>query len=70
MKKSTMTVEKMCYMVLLYPPMGVPRVVELPDVGAPMIAKTFSTPEEAETALEEFLVKNPEYRRWKDGSIK
>lgn len=64
------------YVVLLYPPHGVPRVGRVPHVsksirraaGAGNMS-VFATPEEAEAALETFLVANPEYRNWKDGSL-
>lgn len=61
--------EPTCWIVLLYPPVGVPRVVEMPDVGLTVLAQTFKTEAEAEAALEKFLTANPEYRRWKDGRI-
>jgi hypothetical protein len=59
------------YAVLLYPPVGVPRVIEVPKLpkGLKSPIKSFKTREKAEKALEEFLAANPEYRNWKDGQI-
>lgn len=59
--------DRVIYAVLLYPPVGSPRVIELPDVGIKYPLSTFSTRDVAEKSLEEFLNKNPEYRRWKNG---
>jgi hypothetical protein len=66
--------ERVDYLVLLYPPHGVPRVVEVPHV-APEIAKLmppverFDSRAAGEAALEKFLTDNPEYRHWRDGRI-
>lgn len=59
------------FAALLYPPVGKPRVIELPPMPKGMShgCKTFKTKLEAETALDKFLTDNPEYRRWIDGSI-
>jgi hypothetical protein len=61
------------YVVLLYPPHGKPRVVEVPHVPAEAAeyipVQYFKTREKAEAALEKFLTENPEYRRWRDGRI-
>lgn len=62
------------YAVLLYPPRGAPRVVELPASIAEFIAEydlcvTFSVRADADDELEKFLNANPEYRRWRDGRI-
>jgi hypothetical protein len=61
------------FAVLLYPPHGRPRVVELPKVD-PEIAAMFPMARydkrtAAEAALEKFLTDNPEYRNWDNGRI-
>jgi hypothetical protein len=65
--------QKVVYSVLLYPPHGSPRVVELPRVPPELVVnypmQLFETRGEAETALEKFLTDNPEYRQWRDGRI-
>jgi len=65
-----MTAKNM-YAVLLYPPVGRPRVVELPPMPEGMShgCHTFKRREDADAALEKFLADNPEYRQWVDGSI-
>jgi hypothetical protein len=61
---------KRIFAVLLYPPQGVLRVVDLPDIpGFLYPLQMFKTKEEAEAALEKFLTENPDYRQWRDGKI-
>jgi hypothetical protein len=59
------------FAVLLYPPIGEPRVVPLPKMprGFSYGVKVFLTEDEALAALGQFLSDHPEYRRWKDGVI-
>lgn len=63
--------ENCVYVVLLYPPYGVPRVCEIPrpPKGLGGGLQTFRTLAKAEAALEKFLSANPEYRAWKDGRL-
>ena len=63
--------KKMLYAVVLYPPIGKPRVVELPELprGMKYPLQTFENATDAATALESFLVANPEYRTWEDGKL-
>lgn len=63
---------KFDYVVLLYPPLGVPRVAKVPRLPPDVVMtgiQRFSVRGEAEAALEKFLTENPEYRQWRDGSI-
>lgn len=60
---------KVIYAVLLYPPNGKPRVIELPKISGMKLVSTFKTKELAEQALEKFLIENPEYQKWNNGSI-
>ena len=68
------TATKFDYAVLIYPPHGVPRVIEMPHYPRSVSAlrppcEVFRTREKAAAALEKFLTENPEYRRWRDGRI-
>lgn len=65
------------YTVLLYPPVGRPRVVSitmhipkknLKEIVATQVM-TFDTEAKANAALEQFLTECPEYREWKDGRL-
>lgn len=60
------------YVVLLYPPKGKPRVVEMKKIpsaiGVGKLSR-FAKRKDAEAALEKFLNDNPEYRTWEDGSL-
>lgn len=59
------------FVVLLFPPHGVPRVCEIPRLRLQYDAvQYFDNRADAEAALEKFLVENPEYRHWRDGSIR
>jgi hypothetical protein len=60
------------FAVLLYPPVGKPRVIELPPMpkGMDHGCKTFKTAAKAFAALEKFLEENPEYRNWNDDPIR
>lgn len=66
------TTQANVYAVLLYPPVGSPRVIELPPMPKGMShgVQTFKTAEKAEAALVKFLEENPEYRNWTDGQIR
>jgi hypothetical protein len=61
------------FAVLLYPPTGRPRVVEIPaivdEIRPLMPVSTFARRADADAALEKFLNENPEFRRWNDGQI-
>lgn len=62
------------YVVLIDPPHGSPRVVEVPRVSPEVAAlmpplSRFQAKADADAALEKFLTQNPEYRRWRDGRI-
>jgi hypothetical protein len=61
------------FAVLLYPPKGKPRVVELPkappEIAAMMPMARYDQRADADAALEKFLADNPEYRNWNDGRL-
>ena len=63
---------KKVYAVLAYPPVGRPRVIEMPAMpkGMRYPVSVFKNREKADKALEKFLTDNPEYQRWCDGSIR
>jgi hypothetical protein len=65
--------DKTEFVCLLYPPHGVPRVVEIPavplSITAMMSVQRFPNRDLADAALEKFLTENPEYRQWRDGRI-
>lgn len=59
------------YAVLLYPPNGRPRVIEIPKppIGFEYPIMTFANRDDADAALKGFLQENPKYKRWVDGKI-
>lgn len=60
------------FAVLLYPPTGRPRVIELPPLPKGMShgCQTFKARAKADAALAKFLADNPEYNNWVDGEIR
>jgi hypothetical protein len=69
MTKANTTESATEFAVLLYPPHGRPRVVEIPTGLQGMSVATYATRTDAEAALETFLKENPEYRNWVDGRL-
>lgn len=59
------------FAVLLCPPVGKPRVIEVPPMPKSFKGpvQTFKTRDKADAALEKFFTDNPEYRNWNNGSI-